>query len=405
MKTRDRIAGSLYGMTIGDTLGSSLEFGQPTPKDQPQHTEIEGGGGFGWRRGQGTDDSDMAFALARTYASGYDINKLGQEFVSWRRSCRDIGGATSRAIAKLEAGVPPLASGGRNEQDAGNGSLMRIAPVGLTQRHPAKRRQQAIEAGDITHADSRATGSCIFYSELLSHLVDGNGVDRALEAAFAVPIDDERVKAAAAEGLEPGKAIEDLGTSGYVLHGLALGTWALRRAEEVGAEQALVEIVNRGDDSDTNGAIAGALLGALYGKDAWPERWRSVVEYGPAIDALAPVLDKRRRYAFLRPRAKERERFAAWGDEQWSLLSGRPARTREAGPLVFAGAVGSDALVVVDETSGLFAKPLRDKRPIPCPGTNVDGSRCGNMVAAHGERCQQHDQKKRSARKKPAARR
>ncbi|MGH9068340.1 MAG: ADP-ribosylglycohydrolase family protein, partial [Acidimicrobiales bacterium] len=124
----DRIAGGLFGLCVGDALGATCEFLSPAEiaRRHGRHTEIIGGGSFGWRPGQGTDDSDMAMVIARAYAEGYSLEAVAKGFVSWYRSNpRDIGGTTATALTKLAHGENPRRSGATHDRSAANGSLMR----------------------------------------------------------------------------------------------------------------------------------------------------------------------------------------------------------------------------------------------------------------------------------------
>src|SRR4051794_24021737 len=134
----DRAIGALLGLAVGDALGTTLEFSKRDSK--PHHTEMLGGGPFRLRPGQWTDDTAMALALADSLlARGtFDPADLMRRFVDWWRKgtysctgdCFDIGITTRQALARFEKTLHPF-SGSPDEAQAGNGSLMRLAPVAL----------------------------------------------------------------------------------------------------------------------------------------------------------------------------------------------------------------------------------------------------------------------------------
>ena len=136
----ERARGAMLGLAVGDALGSTLEFGPRTASVTNYHREMTGGGPFGLEPGQWTDDTAMAFALAKSLSlrNGFDPHDVMTRFVAWYRkgeysctgSCFDIGGTTRQALERFERTGNPFA-GSTDENTAGNGSLMRLAPVAL----------------------------------------------------------------------------------------------------------------------------------------------------------------------------------------------------------------------------------------------------------------------------------
>jgi ADP-ribosyl-[dinitrogen reductase] hydrolase len=167
---------------------------------------------------------------------------------------------------------------------AGNGSLMRAAPTGLL-RHPADPRlaTESAAISALTHADTRCTNACIAFNAALSVLVhDGPDVDAALDAAHRACADgDERVETLIRGVIHRAPPLHQDDPIGYVLLCLERALLSLRDAASF--ESGLIDVVNLGGDTDTNGAVAGALLGARFGPDGIPERWRR------ALRKLRPV--------------------------------------------------------------------------------------------------------------------
>ena len=334
----DRIAGALLGVTVGDCLGAPLEFKSPDAIKQQwgEHRDIEGTGTFGHPPGVGTDDSDLTFAVARAYRDGFSLEKVADNFISWKRSGpRDVGGATAGGIARLmelrrRSGSELTSAGGTSDRSCGNGSLMRTVAVGLGATDPDQCRKDARDVSALTHAHERCQKACEIYSDLVFRLVRSADPNDSLIDAFRSALDDaserwcneseedwvraehfeeeppydmspeaEEVINAFSAGWEaheysdpndPLAGLDDLKTTGYVLDGLALSAWALSRSLEVGPEQALIDVVNRGGDADTNGAIVGGILGAAWGTEAWPERWVDKVDYAnESFDLATPI--------------------------------------------------------------------------------------------------------------------
>jgi len=171
--TADRVAGGLWGLCVGDALGATCEFMRPAEivARLGRHTEIVGGGVFGWAAGQGTDDSDLAVALARAYAQDYSLERVATGFLGWYRSRpRDIGGTTAAALRSLDGGADPHRSGRSDERSAANGGLMRAVATGLARPGAEERRTEAAEVSAITHAERRCIQAAIAYCDLVNHL-------------------------------------------------------------------------------------------------------------------------------------------------------------------------------------------------------------------------------------------
>jgi len=276
-------------VAAGDALGATLEFLDPdTIRSRfGVHREITGGGHFRWRPGQGTDDTDLTWAVLAAYLEGpFKLEEAGNNMLSWHRAGPpDIGGATAGALRRLEQTGNPRSSGETGEMSCGNGSLMRCLPTALVRSDPAVRRRELREISAVTHAHLRCTDSCVAYGEIVNALLEGTEVPQALAAARRLDLHPD---VQGALRIDPRLPVNGLRTSGYVIDSLGCAVWAIQ--QNIGFEQALVALVNRGHDSDTTGAIAGGLLGGLQGVAAIPARWRGVLEYRPRLEAAVPRL-------------------------------------------------------------------------------------------------------------------
>lgn len=284
----EAVAGGLLGVTTGDALGSTVEFMRPEQIKAAYgvHREVIGGGHFGWDPGQGTDDSDMTWAVLSAYLDDYSLDKVAENFLDWYGTYPyDIGNATRAALGVLARDGDPTASGLRSEDSCGNGSLMRALPTGLVRADPDRRRREAAEISAVTHAHPVCVDSCVAYVEMAAALLDGADPEGAVDAARALDL-PRRVRDTL--DLSPDLPVEELRTSGYVIHSLGCAVWAIQQPS--GFEETLVALVNRGRDADTTGAIAGGLLGIIAGAEGIPARWREPLHYGPLFSEAAQRL-------------------------------------------------------------------------------------------------------------------
>jgi ADP-ribosylglycohydrolase len=259
-----RAQGVLLGQVIGDSLGSlveakpAAEIAQLYPQGVRELTE---GGIYHTIAGQPTDDSEMALTLARAIVQhkGYDSAKVLDGYRAWLTSRPvDVGMTTERGLLGLVT-----------SESESNGSLMRCSPIGIwAAGDPALAARTARDDSTLTHANPACLEACAAYCAAIAAGVAG--ASRA-----------EMVKAAAAHSKGPaheavkrgakGVAPTDFFTHpGWVLLALQNAFYCLQSLE---FEEALVETVGRGGDTDTNAAIAGALLGACHGREAIPARW------------------------------------------------------------------------------------------------------------------------------------
>ncbi len=289
----DRIGGGLLGVAAGDALGATLEFmtASEIRSRFGVHREITGGGPFRWRPGQGTDDTDLTWAVLAAYLDGpYDLERVADNMLDWfHAGPRDIGGATARALGRLDRTGDPRTSGNTGERSCGNGSLMRCIPTALARPDPVRRRMELAEISAVTHAHIQCTDSCIAYGEVVNALLEGAEVPDALAAARALDLHPE---VRAALDIDPALPVDCLQTSGYVIDSLRCAVWAIQ--QDGTFEEVIVALVNRGRDTDTTGAIAGGLMGVLVGAEAIPARWREKLEYHERLLAAVPRLVARR---------------------------------------------------------------------------------------------------------------
>ena len=290
---RDRAIGALLGLAVGDAVGTTLEF---KPRDTyPPLLDMVGVGPFGLKPGQWTDDTAMALALADSLQKNpnLDATDLMQRFVDWYQTgtysctgqCFDIGITTRQALARWQKTGDPFA-GSTDPMSAGNGSLMRLAPVAIRHfENHALLRDVAARQSRTTHAAPEAVDACVAYAEVLADAIAGakrSEVLRSREEAFAGKITPIMA------GSWRGKARDNIRASGYVAHSLEASLWSVARSGDY--RGAVLLAANLGEDADTTGAIAGQLAGARYGEAGIPAAWRKRLTWEPRLAQAAASL-------------------------------------------------------------------------------------------------------------------
>ncbi|BCV20218.1 ADP-ribosylglycohydrolase family protein [Moorella sp. Hama-1] len=294
-----RYRGSLLGLAVGDALGTTLEFRPPESFDPI--TGMAGGGPFNLQPGQWTDDTAMALCLAESLVErrGFDPVDQMERYLRWYREgylsstghCFDIGNTVRAALERFERTRGPYC-GSTNPFTAGNGSLMRLAPVPLFYaRKPWEAVAKAGESSRTTHGAKEAVDACRYLAALILGAVDGAAKEELLsdhyeptpglwrEAPLAPKI------AAVASGSFKRRNPPEVRGTGYVVDCLEAALWAFYHSSSF-REGALLA-VNLGNDADTTGAVYGQLAGAYYGEDGIPGEWREKIAVREFIETLA----------------------------------------------------------------------------------------------------------------------
>ena len=300
--TRDRFRGCLLGLAAGDALGTTLEFKAPG-SFQPID-DMVGGGPFRLKPGQWTDDTSMALCLAASLIESREFNATDQmeRYVRWWEegylsstgSCFDIGNTVADALSHfMDTGDPY--SGSSDPYSAGNGSLMRLAPVPMyfADDH-AEAIDRSADSSRTTHGAEEAIDACRYFAGMLLGALQGVDKETLLSAAYC-PVEGlwekrplaEKI-AAIADGSFKHRDPPDIRGTGYVVDSLEAALWAFHRSRDF-REGALLA-VNLGDDADTTGAIYGQIAGAHYGADAIPAEWRENLTMTAEITSMADSL-------------------------------------------------------------------------------------------------------------------
>jgi ADP-ribosyl-[dinitrogen reductase] hydrolase len=302
MELIERYRGCLLGLAVGDALGAPLEFRPPgsfTAID-----DMVGGGSHDVMLGQWTDDTSMALCLAESLIEQKGFNPVNQlhKYVRWWREgylssideCFDIGNTTLDALMKFEKTQEPYC-GSTDSRSAGNGSIMRLAPVPLFY---AKKTLEAIEksgeSSRTTHQATTAIDACRYFGALIVGAVNGVSREELLSERYS-PIPGYWEKNPLVEEIDEiargsfkHRQPPEIQGSGYVVKSLEAALWAFYNSNSF--REGCLLAVNLGMDADTTGAVYGQLAGAFYGEREIPESWRSHLLRVHLIESMAEEL-------------------------------------------------------------------------------------------------------------------
>ena len=279
--------GALVGAAVGDALGAPFEFKPagsysnvfPNPLVGGSG-EMTGGGSFNWAPGEFTDDTQMALALAESLiACGltFKPEHVWMYFRSWAERSTDIGITTQASLKGSDYKTAAREAHDRLKQSGGNGSVMRISPIGIAGvgwGH-AKTVEVARQQSGLTHFDEGAGWGAAIVAELIRRLIICGSLEDSMNGIldFVPSPHHETYKGLLAESWVPSQ--NKTLSNGTVWICIAQAIWAVRNTTSF--ESALVSAIDLGDDADTVGAVTGALAGALYGIQQIPSRWTTYI--------------------------------------------------------------------------------------------------------------------------------
>ncbi len=301
---QSRARGAFIGLAIGDALGAPVEFmtAHEIRAKYGSLDEIVGGGWLRLRPGEVTDDTEMSLCIARAIvaAPGWDLKAIADNFAAWLKSKPvDVGDTCRRGIRNyLLKGCLETPF---NQWDAGNGAVMRMLPVALfTLGDDELLARYSVAQAHLTHNHPLSDAACTCYGKLIHLAVLGFSKARLRREVGELLAEHQNFRFDPYRGLATGYVVDTMQT---VFHHFF---------KSRDFEECLVATVNQGGDTDTTGAIAGALAGAYYGMERIPRRWMKKMD--------RKVLDEAGRLA---------ERLVtlspAWGKEK-SGRSSHPTR-------------------------------------------------------------------------------
>lgn len=302
----DRIRGGIWGLLVGDALGVPYEF-RP-PNRIPSHEEIDMVPPVGYDReypflkpATWSDDGAQTLCLLDSLLSRgkLDIHDFSGRLVEWKDRglwavdglVFDVGNQTRDAILKIKSGISPTRSGFVNPHGKGNGSLMRVLPLGLW--HQGSDADLVVDAhmqSIVTHGHVTNQVCCALYCVWARRLVEGLDTDAAYESAVATLRDYYGESSDHRRDLEATIRPDDepvTDGSGYVVATLQAARLALR---ESSYEAVVKKAIRFGFDTDTNAAVAGGLAGIRHGVQGIPERWLTMLRGKDLAEQLVEQL-------------------------------------------------------------------------------------------------------------------
>ena len=293
--TLDRFRGCLLGLAVGDAVGTTVEF---APRDSFEPvTDMVGGGPFNLQPGQWTDDTSMALCLAESLldCGGFDAHDQQQRYWRWLNEghmsstgeCFDIGNTVRSALYRYQTSGEPFA-GSQKPRSAGNGCIMRLAPVPMYFAGNHERAvYHSIESSRTTHGAPQCLDACRLFGSQLARALAGASKEELLIGNDHLEFEEPLVAAIAAANYVA-KPKSDIRGSGYVVESLEAALWCFYHTGNY--QDAVLLATNLGDDADTTAAITGQIAGAFYGASAIPEPWRVRLARADFIKSLADRL-------------------------------------------------------------------------------------------------------------------
>lgn len=296
--TRSRFRGCLLGLAVGDAVGTTLEF-RKRGTFKPL-TDMVGGGPFNLEPGQWTDDTSMALCLATSLVerNGFDADDQMRRYCRWQDDgylssngrCFDIGNTVDSALARYRA-TGNVAAGSTDPFSAGNGSIMRLAPVPMFYGADIESAERhAANSSRTTHGAIECVDACRLLARILVRALRGQPKHEVLlgdanTEGFCASI------AAIASGTHQYKSAADIHGTGYVVQSLEAALWAFDSTTNF--RDAILAAANLGDDADTTAAIGGQVAGAYYGEQGIPAPWLERLAKRENIASLADDLHAR----------------------------------------------------------------------------------------------------------------
>lgn len=291
----DRFRGCLLGLAAGDAVGTTVEFRSRGSFELM--TDMVGGGPFELEAGQWTDDTSMALCLATSLLECGEFNPTDQmdRYYRWYRDgylssngdCFDIGNTVSQALANYQKTGNPY-SGSINPNTAGNGCIMRLAPVPMFYHYDRNLVQvRSVESSRTTHGAAECLDACRWFGDVLYRALAGASKAEVLAFQDCVKLETSAIEAIA-RGDYANKSMDEIRASGYVVASLEAALWCFWQTDSF--ESAILMAANLGEDADTTAAICGQVAGAHYGMTGIPEGWLLKLTMCQEITALADRL-------------------------------------------------------------------------------------------------------------------
>lgn len=301
---KDAIKAAILGLAVGDALGVPVEFISRQELQKDPVTSMRAFGSHNQPAGTWSDDTSLTLCTLEALNKGYNVDRIAQSFVRWKDEAYmtahaevfDIGFTTMQAIERYQKGDKAVDAGLSNEEDNGNGSLMRMIPLlFMIYNMPVEERyRHTLELSSLTHAHIRSVAACFYYLEYARLLLIGEYADSAYEKLNSSILPFlHSINLSASELHHFDRLLgnqlyeleeEDIQSTGYVIHTLEASVWCLLHTDTF--EEAVLKAVNLGEDTDTTAALTGSLVGLVYGYNAIPKNWLNTLARREEIGQL-----------------------------------------------------------------------------------------------------------------------
>lgn len=306
----NKLKSAVIGFAVGDALGVPIEFtrrnhGAPLK-------DMVGFGSHNVPAGTWSDDTSLMVAALDSIGNlgRIDYYDIMNAFISWITQAKytatdkvfDIGIATREALSRYQyQGLEPTKCGLNGERNNGNGSLMRILPfVFFAQANNLDEEETTLlinNASSLTHAHEISKLGCRIYCDYLRSLLNGNNKQEAYESLRFIDYSKYYKKETISHynrvlsGVLPTLREDEISSSGFVVSTLEAALWVTLRNKDF--ENAIIEAVNLGDDTDTVGAVAGSINGIIYGEENIPKRWTNALIRKEYLESLVDKFEKK----------------------------------------------------------------------------------------------------------------
>ena len=289
---KEKYIGGLMGFAIGDAMGVPVEFKPRSELLDNPVTKMIGNGTYDVPEGTWSDDTSMLIATIDSINAkcDFDVKDIADKFLLWKnhadytanKEVFDIGNTTKSALEEYEKNreEDPTKFGLTSEYSNGNGSLMRIIPLAYYAVEKKLKDFEVLELvkklSYITHAHEISIMGCYIYVRLVMFLLNGKDKYSAYSMTKCVDYtmfseETQQVYSRLIKEDISKLVVNDIKSTGYVVDSLEAAIWVMLKSESF--TEAIIGAVNLGDDTDTIGALTGALAGIIYGYDAIPESW------------------------------------------------------------------------------------------------------------------------------------
>ncbi|MBQ3163472.1 MAG: ADP-ribosylglycohydrolase family protein [Lachnospiraceae bacterium] len=291
----NRFFGGLYGACVGDILGVPVEFSTRQERDADPVREMRAYGTYHQPFGTWSDDTSLTLCLIDAMTQRFSLDTLAKNCIAFYKNAQftphgevfDIGNATRVAIEKMASGILPMECGGKNENDNGNGSLMRVLPIAYYGMQSEENELISLieEVSSLTHAHRRSKFACIFYvvyaMQLMKKADKVGAYEKTVDFMMKKCSQNYESEFVVFDKVLNKKCIyeerEKINSSGYVVDTLEASLWSFFHATSY--KETVLNAVNLGGDTDTIAAIAGGLAGIYYGFQSIPDSWiQSIVK-------------------------------------------------------------------------------------------------------------------------------